>query len=166
MGIAMYSIKGIDSIFDLMAYTIDAMHEAGIEEIDVDDYISSSLKENNYNIVELSKDYLEECNSKSNKRFEDNDDWFEDTWRDHYYSSLYEDEDDCEIEFEPEVGSYWDRENGEDEEAYEGFESCDKRYWDSSSYDDDTADEEWKLKGYTGYLDFEEPTYDPFNDGT
>lgn len=146
----MYSIKGIDSIFDLMAYTINAMRESGMDEIDVDDYIHASLKESNYNIIEISKGYLGECNSKTKNSCDD--DWFEDTWRDHYYSSLYEDEDDCEIEFEPEAGSYWDRENGEDEEAYEGFSSCDSHFWDSSSYDDDSA---WELKGSKDYLNFD-----------
>jgi hypothetical protein len=142
-----YTVNEIENIFDLIVYTVSAMKKCGCEECDINDYISDSLKEKyNYNIVELSKEYLEECNTLPSKS---KDQWFEDTWRDHYYASMWDDDGryDNADGINDEVDTYdyltgnslWNNTNtvdsiediNDDEEAYEGFDSCKNHYWDS-----------------------------------
>ena len=132
-----YSINGISSVFDLMAYTIAAMKEVGYGECDIDDYIDESVKTNNLAIIELSKEKLDDCNTVANQVSPNNNEWFEDTWRDHYYSSLCADE----------------------KEAYEGFSSCKNHYWDSS--EDDDLDDPFAIHDYYDEMKHEfDPSYD------
>jgi hypothetical protein len=147
----LYNIDDIENVFDLIVYTIKSMKEVGYNETDIDDYIEESVKNNNYYIVELSKERLNDCNilaRDANKC--SNDDWFEDTWRDHYYASMwdddgrYNDEDLYDCVTRKDKRNIWDDDNviddieTEDEkEAYEGFSSCKNHYWDSSEEDDE-----------------------------
>lgn len=177
----MYSICGIENVFDLMAYTVAAMREVGYEDCDIEDYINESLKEDsNYGIIEFSKEKLEDCNRLARESSADGAEWFEDTWRDHYYSSLWdddgrykeEDDDNTEDTYDYLTGgkkshNIWDDDNviddietDDEKEAYEGFSSCKNHYWDCSE-DDDYDDSNWKIKGYYECMRKEfDPSYD------
>jgi hypothetical protein len=135
----MYSIQGLENVFDVMVYTASALKEVGYSESEIEDYISSALREeHNLGIIKVSKEWLEECNNICS--------YNKDTWRDHYYSQLWhcKDEDDYLDDYS--IKDYYDNmrseyEVGSDEEAYEGFSSCSNYYWNSSEDDD--------LCGYT-----------------
>ena len=176
----MYSIRGLETVFDVMAYTVKAMNKSGLMPCDIEDYIAEAVKDNDLHIIETSKDRLELCNellhdSRTNK------DWYEDSWRDHYYSSLWnnsnsdyhncwdddgrydEDDEDIRSYLTYNNHDYWDDDNViddvesiEENEAYEGFSSCKNHYWDCTD-DDDYFD---KMLSE----DDLEPSYDPFND--
>ena len=177
----LYSIDGIENIFDLMAYTVAAMREVGYGDCDVDDYIEEAIKSNSYDLIELSKEKLNDCNTLANEVNPGHDDWFEDTWRDHYYSSLWDDDgryskDDDEDEVDTydyltggkKTHNIWDDDNviddietDDEKEAYEGFSSCKNHYWDSSEDDDYEDDSNWKIKGYYDSMRREfDPSYD------
>ena len=136
----MYSINDIENIFDLVAYTASAMKEVGYSDGEINDYLESTIKSNNnFNTVLLSKDRLNDCNLLSNK-IDPNYNWFEDTWRDSYYSSLWDDDG----RYDEDVNEYltsrnshniWDDDNAV--EAYEGFNSCTNHYWDCNDSMDD-----------------------------
>ncbi len=175
-----YSINGISSVFDLMAYTIAAMKEVGYGECDIDDYIDESVKTNNLAIIELSKEKLDDCNTVANQVSPNNNEWFEDTWRDHYYSSLWDDDGRYDHKFEDEddeLDTYdyltgkkkhhiWDDDNvvddvesADEKEAYEGFSSCKNHYWDSS--EDDDLDNPFAIHDYYDEMKHEfDPSYD------
>lgn len=147
----MYNISGLDNVFDVIAYTSSALQESGYTSDEVEDYITEAINKNyNFDIIEISKERLDECN----KLFRDEkvEDDFDD-----YYSSLWDDDgeryDDSEIDHEEDVydymtGSYrkkeiWEYDNAVDDvesevEAYEGFDSCKNHYWDCS---DDVLDD-------------------------
>lgn len=115
----MFDISNLKTIFDVVKFTVDTMRDSYYTEDEIKEYISDSVKENSYNIIELSKGYLEECDNLLNKDSSNLDD----SWRDCYYSSIYND--DIKL-------------NG-DEEFYEGFSSCDNFGFDS-------LDDEWDFK--------------------
>lgn len=136
----MYSINDIENVFDLVAYTVSAMKEVGYSDGEINDYLESTIKSNNnFNIVLLSKDRLNDCNLLFNK-VDPTYNWFEDTWRDNYYSSLWDDDgryDEDVNDYLASRNSYniWDDDNAV--EAYEGFDSCANRYWDCNDSTDD-----------------------------
>lgn len=131
----MYSINGLDNVFDVIAYTSSALQESGYTSDEVEDYITEAINKNyNFDIIEVSKERLEECNKLFKE--EPNEDDFND-----YYASLWDD--DSEIDHEEDVydymtGSYrkkeiWEYDNAVDDvesevEAYEGFDSCKNRF--------------------------------------
>lgn len=163
-----YSIRGLSSIFDVVAYTVNAMKKVGFIIGDIEEYLHEvASASHNLHIIELSKDKLKECNS-SNIEIEvtPHRDWFEDTWRDKYYSSLWDDDERYnKSKWDGEDDTYdyltvnkkshniWDDDNvfndlkGDDEEAYEGFSSCKSYYLDSNDID---------------YHSFDEMVYDPW----
>ena len=171
----MYSIIGLETVFDVMAYTVKAMDDSGFMPGEIEDYITEAIKDNNFNLIEISKDYLEKCNEvvSANNHCE-----FEDTWRDHYYSSLWGDDLDSDCNQWDDDGRYdfvsnnnhrhyyWEDDNvidgiDSDKEAYEGFSSCKNHYWDSSEEDDYEDDSNWKIKGYYDSMRKEfDPSYD------
>lgn len=117
----MYGTKDFKTIFDLIKFTVDTMRNSGYNEDEVEAYLSGAVKENNYNAIALSEEYLEECSHLCNN-------YTEDSWRDSYYSSIYNS--DLKL-------------NG-DEEFYEGFSNldiiADDDCWDlnySSALNDD-----------------------------
>lgn len=135
----MRSIDHIMNVFDLISYTSTALRESGYMEDEIECYVSEALEKcSNFEIVELSKQWLEECNKLYSDSSTDN---MED-----YYQFLW-DEDCCdEIDREEDVydyltGSYrkkeiWEYDNAVDDvEAYEGFNSCKTHYW--NAYDDE-----------------------------
>jgi len=149
----MYSTKGIETVFDLMAYTVKAMKESGYRICDIEDYVSDAIKDNSFNTVVVSKDRLEGCNEILNTNLKHSDEWFDNTWRDSYYASLWDDTD-----FDPYTDNpnkykyidnrrryYWEDEdtdfkfswedNEDEREAYEGFSSCKNHYWDCTEED-------------------------------
>lgn len=149
-----YSIKGLSSIFDVVAYTVNAMKKVGFIIGDIEEYLHEvASASHNLHIIELSKDKLKECNA-SNVEIEiaPHRDLFEDTWRDKYYSSLWDDYDECVTnKYKKNI---WDDDNVIDdiennEEAYEGFSSCKTHYWDPNDID---------------YSTFDEMIYDPCDD--
>lgn len=144
----MYSIHGLSTVFDVMAYTVAAMKQAGFMPGEIEDYVHDAVKDNcNLTLIEISKERLEECNKTTIV-----DNGFEDTWRDHYYSSLWDDSEDT---YDYMIGNkkthnIWDDDNvfndlkSDDEEAYEGFSSCKNYRWDST-------DDDWDIGSH--YLD-------------
>ena len=154
----MYSLNKIESVFDAIAYTVKAMKESDFPDADIDAYISEILPEPNYTILSISDEKLEECN-----RLTQGSDDFDDTWRDSYYASLMEDYDTNDDEpDDSDVFAYLMQKNGiwkdSDKEAYEGFDSCKSKYWDSS---DDEASY-WK-SDHICDSKYEEPSYDPWD---
>ena len=151
----LYSIDGIENILDLMAYTVSAMKEVGYSNCDVDDYIEEAIKSNSYDMIVLSKEKLNDCNILSNEVSSHND-LFEDTWCNHYCSSFWDDDGRYNRDDEDEIDTYdymtgCKKNNNDtetaDEEAYEGFSSCNSYYWDSS--EDDYEDEsDLKIRNY------------------
>lgn len=126
----MFDISNLKTIFDIVKFTVDTMRDSCYTEDEIKRYLSDSVKENSYNIIELSKGYLEECDNLLNKDSSNLDD----SWRDCYYSSIYND--DIKL-------------NG-DEEFYEGFSSCDNF---------GSLDDEWNLSECNNSA-----VYDPFLD--
>lgn len=184
----MYSIHGLTTVFDVMAYTVKAMKEVGYIDGDIEDYIRNAIKDKcNYSLLEISKSQLEECNRLNcNNSSDINDKWFDDTWQDYYYSSLWDDDgerykhnsdysDDDEDTYNYLTSTHrhniWDEDNviddieSSDEEAYEGFSSCKNHTWDCTA-DDDYFDD-GRIVDYYDNMKREdglEPSYDPFND--
>jgi len=175
----MYSINGLQTVFDVLAYTVSAMKESGYVQGEIEDYIYDAVKDNcNLICIEVSKEKLEDCNNvcRQVNGHSCNNDWFEDTWRDHYYSSLWDDDgrynkssfDDDEDTYDfltgKEKSHMWDDDNviddieSKDEEAYEGFSSCKNYLWDCT--DDKMLDYYDSMKRD----DNGEPSYDPLND--
>lgn len=161
----MYSIQGLENVFDVMVYTASALKEVGYSESEIEDYISSALSEDhNLGIIRVSKEWLDECNSicSANK----------DTWRDHYYSQLWDDKDDDNGDYIDgyTIRNYYDNMRSEyelksDEEAYEGFSSCTNYYWSSSEDDDDLCG--YTVKDYYDNMRSEyevESSYESFNE--
>lgn len=175
-GLLMYSIKGMQTVFDVMAYTVSAMKQSGVMPGEIEDYIADAVKGCNLHIIQASKDRIEDCNELLRAKEPDAADWFEDTWREHYYSSLWDDdgerykcdeddEDVCSYLTGRHRKYYWDDDNviddiKSDEEAYEGFDSCKNYYWNSND-DNEYDDSNWELKGH--HIEFEpELSYDPW----
>lgn len=163
----MYSIHGLNTVFDVMAYTVKAMRESGYMPGEIEDYIYDAVKDNcNYNLIEISKDQLSECNKLSKNSFDD--DWFNDSWRDSYYASYWDDDGERynEDDDDKDIRNYLIGDS--DEEAYEGFSSCNNHVWDCTSSDDkEDYYDDWKIKDYYDNMRSEddlEPSYDPFND--
>ena len=178
----LYSIGGIENILDLMAYTVSAMKEVGYGDCDVDDYIEEAIKSNSYDMIVLSKEKLNDCNILSNEVSHHND-WFEDTWCNHYCSSFWDDDGRYNRDDEDEIDTYDymtgckntiddnvidDIETADEAEAYEGFSSCNNHYWDSS--EDDYEDEsDLKIRNYYDSMREEfdhsyDEHYDPLHD--
>ena len=169
----LYSIDGIENILDLMAYTVSAMKEVGYGNCDVDDYIEEAIKSNSYDMIALSKEKLNDCNILSNEVNHHND-WFEDTWCNHYCSSFWDDDGRYNRDDEDEIDTY-DYMTGckktsdnnvindietDESEAYEGFSSCNNHYWDSSE-DDYEDDSDLKIRNYYDSIREEfDPSYD------
>lgn len=175
-----YSTRGLGTILDIVAYTVKAMKEIGSLPGDIEEYLIDIAKENNLSIIAESKEQLERCNEIASTDLKQESDWFEDTWRDHYYSSIWEDEDiqnygasrywDDDGRYDDpaedtHLKHYWDDDNAvddvetdEEREAYEGFSSCKKTYWDCTDDDDDF----WKI--HDSLDTKKDQSYDPWND--
>ena len=127
----MYSTEGFENVFDLMAYTVKAMKDTGRMIGDIEDYVSDSIKNCNLHIIALSKDMLDGCNEILKTNTDDFD--FDTTWRDHYYSSLWDDDGRYENDMwddDKDDNAVDDIETEDELEAYEGFSSCKRHYWD------------------------------------
>jgi hypothetical protein len=129
----MYNINGIENVFDLLVYTAKAMRESNYCISDLEDYLKDITSNSNYNIVLLSKVKLEECNTTNTANMEFIDDYLVSN-RDSYG---YYCTDDHQYKNEDYFERYWDddgryNDGAKDEEAYEGFSSCNDYYWDSS----------------------------------
>lgn len=147
----MYTIKSLDTIMDIVSYTVSAMRESAYIDSEIDDYIEKVSSENNYFIIQISKEIINDCNSIESY---DSSGHFEDTWQDSYYSSLLDDDlddtyEDDKVHFYNEedtwrdsyYSSLWDDFDNtytdnkvklyDDEDVYEGFNSCGGRCDDS-----------------------------------
>ena len=160
----MYSIQGLESVFDIMVYTASALKEVGYSESEIEDYISSALSEDhNLGIIKVSKEWLDECNNicSYNK---------EDTWRDHYYSQLCDGRNEDDYLDDYSIKDYFNNMRSEyevesDEEAYEGFSSCKNYYWSGLKEDNDLGD--YTIKDYFNNMRSEyevESSHDSFNE--
>lgn len=176
----MYSIQGLETVFDVMAYTVTAMKESGFMPGEIEDYLHTALSESyNLHIINISKEQLAECNKLCN-----HNKWnYEDTWQDRYYSSIWDDnghycneydnQDSCSYDsFDYLMGeskqyNIWDDDNVfndlKDEEAYEGFNTCKNYQWDCSD-DDCKVGSEFDYYDEMKLQDDLEPSYDLFND--
>jgi len=134
----MYSLKAkeFDNVFDVLVYTVNAMKECGYSSGEIDDYLADAVSSNNYNLINVSIDELNECN----KVCKPTNKYYEDSWRDYYYR------DDCAYEgFNDDSYQNQNRHYLEDDdiEAYEGFDCC-KNYtylWnDPDEIDEDMDD--------------------------
>lgn len=148
----MYSISGkFDNAIDLLAYTISAMLDSGFMQSDIDEFLLNAIGKGNFNLLSKSVEAIEECNKVIKDSIPNN-------WRDSYYSKsdeerligYFDDEDnycDCdyELEFTPE-SSYMD-----EEEAYEGFDSCSNHFYNPlGDYDfDSDSDDIYDLNNFT-----------------
>lgn len=179
----MYSINNLETVFDVMAYTTSALRESGYSDSEIEDYVSSALELScNFDIIELSKEWIEECNNLHADVEPTNSS--DDTWRDSYYSQFWDDDGE---RYEADDYTYdyltgmrrkkesWEYDNAvddveSDEEAYEGFSTCKNYRWDSSTDEDDDDYDDWKVGSYYESMKREddplygEPSYDPFND--
>lgn len=139
-----YSINNkFDNAFDLIAYTISAMVDSGYMPCDVDEFLSNAIGNGNYNLLVKSKEMIDECNKVLMSNNENS--YYKDSWRDYYYGSdeeelfnYIEDDDeylDCDslnnFEFTPSE-DYLNKFYEDDElEAYEGFDSCKNKTYNS-----------------------------------
>lgn len=175
----LYSIDGIENILDLIAYTVSAMREVGYGDCDVDDYIEEAIKSNSYDTIILSKEKLNDCNLLTNEVSSYHNDWFEDTWCNHYCSSFWDDDGRYSKDDEDEIDSYdyitgckktsddnvIDDIETDEVEAYEGFSSCNNHYWDSSEEDEYEDDSDPKIRNYYDSMREEfDPSYDEHYD--
>jgi hypothetical protein len=124
----MYNIDGIDNIFDLVFYTVKAMSETNHTAYDIENYLTKVAGSDNYNIIKQANYMLNDCNTSIvNKAYDhenyliDNCDYKDCTLRERYW------DDD---------GRYLCLDNIEDniiedDEAYEGFSSCNNNHWDN-----------------------------------
>ena len=183
----MYCIDHLENIFDVMSYTCNVLRNSGYTEDEIQEYVSSSLElKHNLEILDLSKEYLEDCRDL----FDDSDQSAQMNDCVCCSDSLSCD-DDCEIYshltdedveyiYDSSLGHYrkresWETDNAVDdvesyEEAYEGFSTCRNYRWDSSVYEDDNDYDYWKMGSYYESMKREddqlygETSYDPFND--
>lgn len=160
----MYSIEGLKTIFDIMAYTASALKEVGYTDSDVEYYISKALDEDsNLGIINVSKDWIDECNKVCTDIYPNKEDY---TWRDSYYSQTFDDEENIDMYDYSGYDNMVDDVGSDDEEAYEGFSSCKKYKWDCTDCDDYFYDNV-RIKDYYENMRSEydcEPSYDPFDD--
>lgn len=126
-----------NTVFDMLAYTVEAMKDACLTKDDIENYITDSLNGNDLHLLEVTEDTLEECNSIANNyKIKDS---YEDVWVNNYCNSFWDEEDYFDKE-ENMYDDYWvvnNALNGQDDfddvEAYEGFSSCGSHYWDSAN---------------------------------
>ena len=178
----MYSIQGLENVFDVMAYTASALKEVGYSESEIEDYVSAALNEDyNVGVIKVSEEWLDGCNNAFAGTGLDKED---DVWRAHYYSQFWDDDGERYNKDEKDTRGYLPRsptkkeiygydnvvddvESGE--EAYEGFSSCKDYYWDSSkatNEDDDDCLDGYTVKDCYDSMRSEyniEPSYDPLN---
>ena len=176
----LYNIDGIENIFDVIAYTVSSMKEVGYGDCDVDDYIEEAVKSNNYDIIALSKEKLNDCNILTNEVSSCHNDWFEDTWCNNYCSSFWDDDGRYSKDDEDKIDSYDyitgckktsddnvidDIETDDETEAYEGFSSCNNHYWNSSEDDEYDDDSNLNIRNYYDSMREEfDPSYDEHYD--
>ena len=145
----MYNIANkFDNAIDVLAYTLSAMKDSGFMPADIDDFLNNAIGKGNFNLLIKSKEMIEECN----KVVKLNTPTYSNNWRDYYYGKgedellgyfddEYEDDNDvipvdcCQFELAPNE-SYVD-----DDEAYEGFDSCTNHFY--NAYEDDEDYDEY-----------------------
>lgn len=126
------------NVFEVLCYTVKALKESEMES-EIADYLIEAIADSNYNLLQVSNNYLSRCFADTHSYNHSVDYWsyFDD-------ESYTADCDDCADDLYDCVHSneyYWsDDLNCDDEEMYEGFSTCKKTYWDSVI--DDTEDNE------------------------
>lgn len=142
----MYSIQGLENVFDVMAYTISALRDSGFSESDIESYISDAFKDgNNLGVITVSKEWLNECNKMHSSELRDSEleDYYTSFWDTSDEDSYEEDEEDSyDYLMRSQKKEAWEYDNAiddlepDEEEVYEGFSSCKKYTVDYSSLDD------------------------------
>ncbi len=70
----MYDLTNkFDNTFDVMKYTISAMKEVGYSNKDIEDYIIEATSKDNSKLIDVSIDYINNCNLISNSYSTNND---------------------------------------------------------------------------------------------
>ena len=127
----MYSLTAqqFNNTLDVLSYTVSAMKECGYSSSEIEDYIAEAISSNNYNLINISIEELNECNKVCRKiddiQLENN------YWKEYYYCNNEDDldsYDDCCYERPYHI---WENDNAVDDietedelEAYEGFDCC------------------------------------------
>ena len=125
------------NVFEVLCYTVKALKESGMEA-EITDYLIEAIGDSNYNLLQVSNNYLSKCFSATHSHDVDYWRYFDDDKYAEEYCDCADDLYDC-------VHSgkyYWsdDLNYDDEEEMYEGFSTCKKTYWDSVI--DDTEDNE------------------------
>lgn len=148
----MYNVEAqlFDNTLDVMLYTVNAMKETGYESADIEEYISEAIREDNYNLILVSKDILTKCNNIIKRSSQS----FDSTWRDYYYADQLSNDwdDDFNQDIYGDRPSYYLEDDiSEDEYEFDGFQY--DKYWDSTYVDDDDED------AYEGFSCCKTPYY-------
>ncbi len=70
----MYDLTNkFDNTFDVMKYTISAMKEVGYSNKDIEDYIIEATSKDNSKLIDVSIDYINNCNLMSHSYNTNND---------------------------------------------------------------------------------------------
>ena len=70
----MYGLTNkFDNTFDVMKYTISAMKEVGYSNKDIEDYIIEATSKDNSKLIDVSIDYINNCNLMSHSYNTNND---------------------------------------------------------------------------------------------
>lgn len=152
----MYSIyhQVYDNVFDILKYTISAMKETGFDSSDITEFISDAIKGSNYELIATSQSKLSECNQLNRSA---GDFYWDDCTNSYKGFTLNDGEDIYDLEDDQDSIEdlcdglnrnkyYWENDI-DDQEAYEGFDSC-KNYcykWDDKDdlcYDYLTKDDD------------------------
>lgn len=142
----MYSLHGIETAFDVLAYTLGAMKEVGFSSSDTEEYMIDAISADNYHLLESSLDRISSCNMYAKDQPS-----FDDTWRDYYYQSMYDKEDK-----ENDI-SYCDDYFDDDFQQYEGYSTNDDidDCLDCNGYSEDDVNNlynKWSLDDYYASL--------------
>lgn len=126
----------LETIFDLVKYTVTAMKEVGFDSGEIEEYLTNATSGHNCNLIDVSAEQLESCN-RIIKSIDDTEDEY--SWRDSYYSSRWYKENDSY--FDDDDDDEWNMKDDE-EDLYEGFEDSGrphKYYWEDDLEDSDEA---------------------------
>lgn len=136
----MYSLYNkFDNTLDVLNYTLVAMKESSYSHSEIDDYIENAISSNNYHLVDVSLDCINECNRllrpSSNFNYINNKYYFDTVDEDIKFN---EDDYFCE-DFVNYGDSQYYLGCEDTDDCYEGFSSCNNHIW---SYFDSIDEEE------------------------
>lgn len=112
----MYDLANkFDNTFNVMKYTVQSMKEVGYTDKDIENYILEATSKDNNQLIDVSIDYINKCNIIT--RSYDKCIRVFDKYNDEIDFYNYTDLDDY----------YWNDNDDEIKDQYEGFDSCQHR---------------------------------------